>query len=461
MSITLPYASAVNCKFVALPDSLATDNNILKLYNIDGGGGGGTTDAYTKAESDARFFKLVDGPGQTITQVAKLANGIYFGPLYVKTLDTGGVKDMFIPAIQQGGSYFLVDRPNNGQQTIYKSTLNIDYTGGLASSSALVLRGFGAGVGNGFDTVATSSTNGTKHIRFFAAPSALRGEIYDNGTGICYKGNQANLENLNSSYATLGQVTLSGNVTMLAKYSGTLYKIWVPVLTSDNGDFIVSNPSLPQTISNALTVTNFFTADVLKLSATPTAAFNSSTNAITAAQETTTGTIPSSSAVCNWTKNYAIPKTDIVTTVTGVSDTKVPSELAVKKCVYPTQTSVSITITSSPANVNGTLNARVTTSDNGFVQIWFEHRSVTPTINVDSINLIGINDLLPTSANGITQPAFFTANYVTKVGRLTVNGNYYSPTVCISFGLMPGEQLLANQPFTFGNNMVSYNKLLA
>jgi len=289
MSLTLPYASAVNCQFVALPDSLATDDNTLKLYNIDGGGGGGTTDAYTKEESDARYLKLVAATAQTVTQIPVFASGI-------------------------------------------KSALDI---------------------------IAATSTNLTKHVRFYAAPSTLRGEIYDNGTGICYQGNQVSVMTVNASDAILASVRVAGNVIILAKYNGNLYKVWVPALASDNVDFVITNPSTAQTINKDLTIAGSLITQTLKFSSTPTASFNTSTNGITVAQETTTGTVPSSSAVCNWTKNYAIPKTDIVTTVTGVSDNKVPSEWAVKRYVDANGSANAILKTDLVTTVTGDSDSKV------------------------------------------------------------------------------------------------------
>lgn len=285
MSLTLPYASAVNCKFVALPDSLATNDNTLKLYNIDGGGGGGTTNAYTKAESDARFLRLA-APSQTISQIPNSAgirmnSGAFldwlFGatgtsqPFRFKAANGGTVnfyvsspadldsRNIFIPQISTGNVFFLVDRPTN-TQTIYKSTLNLDYTGGTASSSAMLIKGYGAGLGNGLDFLASTQTSGTRHIRFYAAPASLRGEVYDNGSGMCYQGNEANVNKL----------TLNGN---------------------------------------------------------------SVTDIVTTVTGTSDSKVPSEKAVKTYVDAAGIPKTDIVTTVTGVSDSKVASEKAVKTYV--------------------------------------------------------------------------------------------------------------------------------
>lgn len=320
MSLTLPRATAVNCQFVALPDSLATNDNTLKLYNIDGGGGGGTTDAYTKAESDARFLRLA-APSQTISQIPNSAgirmnSGAFLDWLFGATgtsqpfrfkAANGGIvnfhvsspadldsRNIIIPQISTGNVFFLVDRPTN-PQTIYKSTLNLDYTGGTASSSAMLIKGYGAGLGNGLDFFASTQISGTRHIRFYAAPASLRGEVYDNGSGMCYQGNEANVNKL----------TLNGNgVTDL--------------------------------------VTSIEASDTK---------------------------IPTAKAV----SNYVIPKTDIVTTVTGDSDSKVPSEKAVKTYVDSSSTSSSadytLTLNTQDANSVWPDNLPVTIGKIGLMRI--------------------------------------------------------------------------------------------
>ena len=370
MSLTLPYATAVNCKFVNLPDTLATNDNTLKLYNIDGGGGG-TTDAYTKEESDARFLRLATATDQSVTQLPLFAKGIKLHDFLKLSLVQGTLTQMvdmrpYTVDETQTSAFLLHSRPNTNQY-IYKKPLYFNYTGGSATDAPITALNFGAGGGIELAPAATIVAD-TPYIKFSTTTvSGNRGKIIDNGTGACYIGDEVRT----------AKMLISANVILRAEFnSGSIRDVWIPAVSTNGAQLLSTHSTYAQTVNNALTVANDFTAQALKFSATPTAAFNSSTNGITAAQETTTGTIPSSSAVCNWTKNYAIPKTDIVTTVTGVSDSKVASEKAVKTYVdaagipktdiVTTVTGVSDSKVASEKAVKTYVDSKIPASNNSF-----------------------------------------------------------------------------------------------
>ena len=360
MSITLPYASAVNCKFVALPDSLATDDNTLKLYNIDGGGGGGTTDAYTKGESDARFLRLSTSTNQTITGEVT-ASSLRSGQFVVNdgaftttiTQNTGKGSNTLLKLPRMASdSEFLVNNPFDPQTV---SIFNINNSLKIRDSSSLyqyTIRG-GDATSNRGCTIPDMAGDSE-----FIMTKPTTGQTINNSltlTGAVTA----------TGFGTNGSVRISDVTIMNSNVSGAK-NIFIPNLGASNGKFIVSDGATGQVINTLLNVKTLGflgTADT----------FNRGVNVIATADETTTGTIASSSAVCNWTKNYAVPKTDLVTTVTGDSDSKVPSEKAVKTYVDSSSTSSSadytLTLNTQDANSVWPDNLPVTIGKIGLMRI--------------------------------------------------------------------------------------------
>lgn len=356
MSLTLPYASAVNCKFVALPDSLATDDNTLKLYNIDGGGGGGGGDAYTKSESDARFLQVAAATPQTVSQLPLFANGIKLHNFLKLSLVQGSLTQMidmrpYTVDETQTAAFLIHSRPSTNQY-IYKKPLIMDYVGGSPTNAPLTIKNFA--MGGGIELLPTAIAADTPYMKFSSPSYVVQGSIYHNGAGIVYKGD-----------SFIGNAfVLSGNATIRASFnSGNMREVWLPSVNA-GCELVVNRPTGPQSIENTLnlngptTVNNSFVTQTLKFSGTEPG-FSKAVNVISAEDEITTGRLASSSAVCNWTKNYAIPKTDIVATVTGVSDNKVPSEWAVKRYVDANGSANAILKTDLVTTVTGDSDSKV------------------------------------------------------------------------------------------------------
>lgn len=295
MSFTLPYASAINCEFVNSPDFMVTSDNLLKLYSINGGGGGGG-DSYTKAESDARYLQLITAANQTITQTPQFANKLTIAHGTGKlTLDTGqsagSDRNIVIP---NSGSdcEILITKPSVAQ--IIQSVIIGSYrpTGNLYIQSNGAL----ASVRNYyFDTQSTKYTNSSQYI--------ITGESRDIANFETWKPNPF--------------------FTMTSSHTANPARnITVPALSADS-QVIVTNAATEQIISGIKIRSYTTNNDYI---------FTNGENVLSG----TSWTIPSSLAVKNYVdtaSTAAIPKTDIVTTVTGASDTKVPSEKAVKTYV--------------------------------------------------------------------------------------------------------------------------------
>lgn len=411
MSLTIPYSTAVNCKFVNLPDSLATDANTLKLYNIDGGGGGG--DSYTKSESDARFLQLATGTNQTVTQTPEFGNGLKVTKGGIQcgqeTVNSGNFVTVFtepqtvgrkaaFPQMSADGQ-IIVTTPTSSQtiSTVRINTLNLNG----ASVDGLVTTITGASNTKVPSEKAVSAWGNSKYLMLDGGNQTI------NSVPIFFNG-------YNALQCTFFNTTRNGWCTLRSQVPvGADKFVYIPDFNGSTSDFIVTAPLARQTLQSirintlnlngsnvdglvttiteasnsdtavpsvkavkdyvvsstntfnyifingvgsktklasaqtdgdatvtmpSVTVSNYFITDNptvqqtvqrIKINNLTLSSGNSVNSVVTSISGSSDTSIPTEKAVAN----YAIPKTDIVTTVTGASDTKVPSEKAVKNYV--------------------------------------------------------------------------------------------------------------------------------
>jgi len=387
MSLTLPYSTAVNCKFVTLPDQLATTDNTLKLYNIDGSVPG--SDSYTKAESDARYLKLVSASHQNVSNQVNFknnlginsTNGSYLDKkIVISSNQTINDNSIVIPDVQSPMECRFVCTRTGAQQSI-GDVVKFEVEPIFQSpfiAKPFFKRGIVLGAGVDVPGVTLVLNNGNTFGATLYVPQlqyTVANVLVDSPasaqtvdrlrfiTGVFLKGAT------NSNYI---QVTSADQVDS-NKY------VRIPVMDA-GGDMVVTNPTTGQTFaknttfdngarvgnleifnssySNSVTITtpntgnktatipsittgsefvmtNPTTRQTINTLKIGTVTLNNDYNFINGENVISgaTGTIASSYAIKNYVdaaSTAAIPKTDIVTTVTGDSDTKVPSEKAVK-----------------------------------------------------------------------------------------------------------------------------------
>lgn len=180
----------------------------------------------------------------------------------------------------------------------------------------------------------------------------------------------------------------------------------------------------------------------------------------------TSGTIPSSYAVKTYVdtaSTAAIPKTDIVTTVTGVSDTKVPSEKAVKTYVdsavtnIQTTQSFDMTVTSNPAGINTTYHMRATRSGNLISLMFIDSgTNMQNTVATQYLTLSGLPaTFTPINSYGINDfPLLVKINstdYVSCMARLNPTSNSLNVQ-----GLASTYTFPANQRINIWSSTISY-----
>ena len=360
MSLTLPYSTAVNCKFVTLPDQLASTDNTLKLYNIDGSVPGG--DSYTKAESDARYLKLVSASQQNVSntvnfqveplfqspfmQKPNFKRGITVGGYNVdlpgitisSVLENSAAADLFIPQLQYTTAQILVNVPS-APQTVER--LNFS-TGVFLKSS-----------GN-LNYVQLRSASQNDNNKFVQIPTLLAGcDLVVTKPNATTQTIQGNLRVSNLQTGGWWNPYNGGTTNILVGIEQddlTSDKIITIPKISQTTQFIVANPSATQTVAGRLNVGS------LGLNG------NQITDLVTTVTGASDTKVPSEKAVKTYVdtaSTAAIPKTDIVTTITGTSNTKVPSEKSVFDWVTMMHQDFdgTISLTQGDYVANKTLNA--------------------------------------------------------------------------------------------------------
>lgn len=347
MSLTLPYSTAVNCKFVTLPDQLASTDNTLKLYNIDGSVPGG--DSYTKAESDARYLQLVSATNQTISQTPTFANKMTLqaatGKTTIRSQQTGNVeRQVWIPPMS-GDGYLLTSQNTNTTDFGFSSKGTIKATAFEIFSVASLPEWYYSytiqlpSAPSNYRTITFPLVNADCELMLTNPVNPQTVDRLNLKTGVFLKGAT------NTNYI---QITSADQVDN-NKY------VRIPVMDA-GGDMVVTNPTTGQTFAKKTTFDNGARVGSLEI-------FNSTyTNSITITTPISgnkTATIPNLNSGCAFVVTSPNPLTqtiqgnvgvgsltlngnqitDLVTTVTGASDTNVPSEKAVKTYVDARATS--------------------------------------------------------------------------------------------------------------------------
>lgn len=286
----------------------ATSNRICTIPDMAGDG----EFIMTKPTTEQTISRRLTSDLGLRSSNLELFSSVYTNAVTITSQNVSGTKQLYIPNCNNGAT-FLMNSANPTQTVAQLAITNLTTDSAKLNNNAILKAKYSSG-GLMDVWIPIIGTNNAEII--VTSPGSA--QTINNAltlTGAVTA----------TAFGTNGSVRISDVTIMSSNVSGAK-NIFIPNLGASNGKFIVSDGAIGQVINGLLNVQD--------LGFTATAdTFNRGVNVIATVDETTTGTIASSSAVCNWTKNYAVPKTDIVTTVTGVSDSKVPSDKAVKTYV--------------------------------------------------------------------------------------------------------------------------------